>query len=254
MAQRGRPKKKETVKKDNDYINKKLGNISNLQDEINSMLTEMDNLPKELTPPKDLLPGLDFEYIKHDYDKDIEIIKEEARETLECVSSLYLNEDLMKKKNVRSIIKNDAEQISDIKFSLSCAKLGLVNCMKQLDAGANDPENHIAVNAYQKEIRDSSKMINDLLTKMKGFYKELRDEYERKEINEQQKMEDQKTQNQPLTNGMEKLEDGLVLFDQVRMNKIIEDFKKDPTLLNGRVFGNSATSGSTGTTYTINTL
>jgi hypothetical protein len=252
MAQRGRPKKKDSVQKDDNYINKKLSNISNLQDEINSMLTEMDNLPKELTPPKDLLPGLDFEYIKHDYDKDIEIIKEEAKETLECVSSLYLNDDLMKKKNVKSIIKNDAEQISDIKFSLSCAKLGLVNCMKQLDAGANDPENHIAVNAYQKEIRDSSKMINDLLTKMKGFYKELRDEYERKEINEQQKIEEQKLQN-PLSNGMEKLEDGLVLFDQVRMNKIIEDFKKDPTLLDGKVFGTSAT-GSTGTTYTINNL
>jgi len=234
-AKRGRPKKNT---EDKDYINKKLSNINQLQDEINSMLTEMDNLPKDLTPQNDLLPGLNFEYINHDYDKDIEIIKEEARETLDCISSLYLIPEQLKKKNVKSIIKNDAEQISDIKFSLSCAKLGLINCMKQLDAGANDPDMHVAVNAYQKEIRDSSKMINDLLTKMKSFYKELRDEYERKEIIEQQKLDDQKQQ-QEVEEGKG---DEVVIFDSRKWNKIIDEFKNNPTLLN-KNFGSQ--SGST---------
>lgn len=241
MPQRGRPKKNnpefesqyisinKPKKEKNIDINKKLSNISSLKDEINSMISEMDMVSKELTPPKDLLPGLDFEMVKHDYDKDIELIKEEARETLDCISSLYLNEELVQKKNIKSIIKNDAEQISDIKFSLSCAKLGLVNCMKQIDAGANDPDNHMAVNAYQKEIRDSSKMINDLLTKMKSFYKELRDEYERKEILEQQKIEELKEQ-KTVSEG--KTDDGLVIFDQKKWNKIIDDFKNDPTLVN----------------------
>jgi hypothetical protein len=166
------------------------------------------------------------------------MIKEDAKETLECLSSLYLNSDLMNKKNVMSIIKNDAETISDIKFSLSCAKRGLVNCMKQIDAGANDPEMHVAVNAYQKEIRDSSKMINDLQAKMKSFYKELRDEYVHKEINEQQKAEEQKEQQQ--LNDHKK--DDLVIFDQKKWNKLIDDFKKDPTLLNGQIFGTEGTS------------
>lgn len=222
MPPRGRPKK------DNVDINKKLMNVNKLQDEISSMIDEMDNFSKELAPSKDLLPGLDFEYINHDYEKDIEVIKEEARETLDCISSLYLDNDQMKKKNVKSIIKNDAEQISNIKFSLSCAKLGLVNCMKQIDAGANDPNNHMAVNAYQKEIRESSKMINDLLTKMKSFYKELRDEYQRKEINEQQKIEDQKQQSN-LNTGT--TDDGLVIFDQKKWNDIIDDYKRNPSLL-----------------------
>jgi len=244
MATRGRPKKinelpdfesqyipktKGKPKKNEEYKNKKLSNIGNLQSEINSMLSDMDTITKDLSPPKNLLPGLDFEYINHDYDKDIELIKEEAKETLDCISSLYLDNDIMKKKNVKSIIKNDAEQISNIKFSLSCAKLGLVNCMKQIDAGANDPNNHMAVNSYQKEIRESSKMINDLLTKMKSFYKELRDEYEHKEIIEQQKMDDQKTQEQIVSN---KIEDDLIIFDQKKWNKIIDDFKNDPTLVN----------------------
>jgi hypothetical protein len=215
-------------KEDKENINKKLNNISNLQDEINSMLEEIDTLPEDLIPPKDLLPGLDFEYTKYDYDRDIEIIKEDAKETLECVSSLYLNTDILKKKNVKSIIKNDSEQISDIKFSLSCAKRGLINCMKQIDAGANDPEMHQAVNAYQKEIRDSSKMINDLLTKMKSFYKELRDEYVHKEIIEQQKVEEEREalQQQHITNNSD-----LVIFDQKKINELLEQYQKDPTLL-----------------------
>lgn len=215
-------------KEDKEMINKKLNNISNLQDEINSMLEEIDTLPEDLIPPKDLLPGLDFEYSKYDYDRDIEMIKEDAKETLECISSLYLNLDILKKKNVKSIIKNDAEQISDIKFSLSCAKRGLINCMKQIDAGANDPEMHQAVNAYQKEIRDSSKMINDLLTKMKSFYKELRDEYVHKEIIEQQKIEEEREalQQQNVTSNGD-----LVIFDQKRINQLLEDYQKDPTLL-----------------------
>jgi len=245
-GKRGRPKKTEKTEKvwtdkseEKEYINKKLGNISNLQDEINSMLDEIDTLPQDLIPPKDLLPGLDFEYSKYDYEKDIEMIKEDAAETLECLSSLYLNDTLMRKKNVMSIIKNDAETISDIKFSLSCAKRGLVNCMKQIDAGANDPEMHVAVNAYQKEIRDSSKMINDLSTKMKSFYKELRDEYEHKEINEQQKVEEQQSQIEE-----QKVSDDLVIFDQRKWNKIIEDFKKDPTLLQGQGFGTGGISPS----------
>ncbi len=215
-------------KEEKEVMDKKRNNISNLQDEINSMLEEIDTLPENLTPPKDMLPGLDFEYTKYDYDRDIETIKEDAKETLECISSLYLNLDILKKKNVKSIIKNDAEQISDIKFSLSCAKRGLINCMKQIDAGSNDPEMHQAVNAYQKEIRDSSKMINDLLSKMKSFYKELRDEYTHKEIIEQQKLEEEReaqTQ-QGIANNSD-----LIIFDQKRVNELIDSFKKDPTLL-----------------------
>jgi hypothetical protein len=234
-GKRGRPKKTTNKPKDEwdkkeekEFINKKLGNISNLQEEINLMLDEINTLPEDLVPPKDLLPGLDFEYTKYDYEKDIEMINEDAKETLECLSSLYLNIEQMRKKNVMSIIKNDAETISIIKFSLSCAKRGLINCMKQIDAGANDPDMHVAVNAYQKEIRDSAKMINDLQAKMKSFYKELRDEYTHKEINEQIKADEEKEKVQLV----EKKSSELTIFDQKTINKVIDDFKKDPTLLN----------------------
>lgn len=229
-AKRGRP----PVIKDVEYINKKIGNIEHLEDSITSMLNEINTMPSDMMAPKNFLPGLDFEHIQYDYEKDIELIKEDAKETLDCISSLYLNENYIFKKNVVSIIKNDAEIISDIKFSLSCAKRGLINCMKKLDAGSEDPEMHLSVNAYQKEIRDSSKMIYDLLTKMKTFYKDLRDEYERKEINEQSKLEEM-NQNQHITKGSDG--EDMIIFDPKRWNQIIDDMKNDPTLLGGKTFG-----------------
>ena len=227
MLKRGRPPKNRKSGFDlfEDDSDKRKNTIKNLNNSIESVLSEINSMPKDYMAPSDLLPGISFDYINYDYDRDIETIKEDAKETLECVSSLYLNKDITKKKNIMTIIKNDSETISDIKFSLSCAKRGLINCMKQLDAGSNDPEMHQAVNAYQKEIRDSSKMINDLLTKMKSFYKELRDEYERKEINETKSVE------------IEKKSDNLVIFDSKKMNKMIDDYKNDPTLLS-EIFGN----------------
>jgi len=230
MPKRGRPS---TKKKNEDFdVDKHLSDIAKLDSSIKDVISEMDDI-SALTPPNDLLPGLEFEYTKYNYDKDLETIKEDARDTLDSLSGLYLNKDLVKKKGVKTIIKNDAEIISDIKFSISCAKRGLINCMRQLDAGmSSDPDMHQAVNAYQKEIRDSSKMMNDLLTKMKSFYKDLRDEYEHREINEQQ------TKNEiGGESGKDIPDDGLITFDPDKWNEIIDDFKKDPTLLKGAIFG-----------------
>jgi 6-pyruvoyl-tetrahydropterin synthase len=109
--------------------------------------------------------------------------------------------------------------------------------MKQIDAGANDPDMHVAVSTHNKEIRESSMKMSELLSKMKAFYKELRDEYEHKEINEQQKLEDTKNPQEQI----EAKPNDLVIFDQRKWNKIIDEFKKDPTLLDGKAFGTAGT-------------
>ena len=48
--------------------------------------------------------------------------------------------------------------------------------MKQLDLGTVDPELYEAVSTFQKEIRDSIKILSELKIKMKDFYKTIRDE------------------------------------------------------------------------------
>jgi len=163
---------------DNNLRKNKLKNsIDELKESLNDLKIEGSiPIPGDLLPNDDTLPGLDMEIEIYDYDKDMSLIKDEAEETLECISSLYLTDDTTMNKNINKLIKNDAEEISDIKFSLSCAKRGLINCMRQLDAGSNDPDMHNAVNAYQKEIRESNKMLHELLNKMKIFYKDLREE------------------------------------------------------------------------------
>lgn len=208
-------------KADNDLSKNKLKNsIDALKRNIQDLKNENDiPLPDDLYPSENILPGLNLEIETYDYDKDIQLIKEEAEETLECISSLYLTDETMMNKNINRLIKNDAEEISDIKFSLSCAKRGLINCMRQLDAGSNDPDMHNAVNAYQKEIRESNKMIHDLLNKMKIFYKDLRDELKvDNDINVGKELGGTK-------------EEDLKLVDKSEFNDLIDKYKKDPTLL-----------------------
>lgn len=192
--------------------------IEDLKRNVREIRDQHDYKASDLFPNSNDLPGLNFDIEIYDYERDIEIIRDEAQETLDCISSLYLTDDTMMNKNISKLIKNDAEEISDIKFSLSCAKRGLINCMRQLDSGINDPEMHTAVNSYQKEIRESNKMIHDLLNKMKIFYKDLREELKTDEdINLGLKKDDN--------------DEDLKLVDKKEMNKIIESYKKDPTLI-----------------------
>jgi len=203
---------------------KKMNELDILKNNVKSFLDDMD---KDIMPPSDLLPGIQLDSQSHDYEQDLELIKEETKETLECISSLYLDNKTMKEKNISNIIRNDAETISNIKFSIEMAKRGLINCMKQLDVGTNNPEMHVAVGSYQKEIRDSNKMVYDLLTKMKTFYKELKDELKGEDINISGSENGKPS-------GTKK--DELFIFDSKQIDDIFEEHKKNPTLLEGDVY------------------
>jgi hypothetical protein len=208
---------------DNFDKEKKLGELDFLKSNIRSLLDDMETFP---TPPPDLLPGLNLEIQSHDYEKDLELIKDETKETLECISSLYLDDKTMKERNISNIIRNDAETIYIIKFSIECSKRGLIHCMKQLDAGSTNAEMFMAVSAFQKEIRDSCKMNYDLLAKMKTFYKELRTELKQDEINTTgSAIQDNKVVVKPASNG-------LFVFDAKLIDDILEERSKNPTLLN----------------------
>ncbi len=150
-------------------------NISQLEGEMKGLNEQLSLNPEDLFPDDELLPGLN-DIVLFDYDKEIEQIQSDCEETLECLSSLYLNVEEIEKKNISNIIKNDALALADLKFSLSCSKRGLINLMKQLDMGINDPLMYQAVGTFQKEIRDSIKMLYDIQKRMKDFYKDIKSE------------------------------------------------------------------------------
>jgi hypothetical protein len=193
--------------------------VAELQGNINSMLDQINVKPEDMFPDKDLLPGLDIQVEYHDYEKDIELIKIESKETLECLANLYLSEEQMKTKNIYKIIKDDSTSLTDLSFSISCSKRALVNCMKQLDMGVNDPDMYQSVAIFQKELRDTVKMAYDLQKKMKDFYKEL------------------KTELQEINAGEEEIitpdDNYTVIGDPKMLNDLIEKMKTDPTLLQG---------------------
>ena len=150
-------------------------NISQLEGEMKGLNQQLMLNPEDLFPDDDLLPGLN-DIVLFDYDKEIIEIQADCEETLSCLSSLYLNLEDIEKKNINNIIKNDALALADLKFSLSCSKRGLINLMKQLDMGINDPLMYQSVATFQKEIRDSIKMLYDIQKKMKDFYKDIKKE------------------------------------------------------------------------------
>jgi len=191
--------------------------VAELQGNINSMLNTIQTKPEDMFPDKDLLPGLDIQVEYHDYEKDIELIKIESKETLECLANLYLTEEMMKTKNIYKIIKDDAINLAKLNFSIEMSQRAMISCMKQLDMGVNDPDMYQSVALFQKELRDSIKMAYDLQKKMKDFYKELKAELQVIDTGEKiTPQEDDKY---------------TIVSDPKMLNDLFDQMKKDPTLL-----------------------
>jgi len=194
-------------------------NINFLKHNINSVINSLDEPMENMFVPDNLLPNINNEYEEYDYEKDIELIKIESKETLESLANLYLDEDMMNKKNIYKIIKDDAELLSNMNFSISMAKRALISCMRELDKGITDPELYKSVSLFQKEMRDTIKQTYDLQKKMKDFYKELKEEL--KQINSG---EDE------IESELEDDEDVRIVDTKI-MNDIFDEYKKNRTLL-----------------------
>lgn len=193
-------------------------NIRSLEGEMNGLDDVLDLNPEDLLPSDDILDGInDIEIF--DYQKEIDVIQIDADITLECLSTLYLSADDIQTKNLSNIIKNDSEALADLKFSLSCSKRGIINLMKNIDLGVNDPLMYQSVGVLQKEIRDSIKMIFDIQKKMKDFYKEVKKELtelntileEGEEVDDAELVED---------------EDTLHIVDMDKLTADLDDYKK----------------------------
>ncbi|MCK9416145.1 hypothetical protein M0Q97_05755 [Candidatus Dojkabacteria bacterium] len=154
--------------------------IERLKNEIVETQDELDFNPSDFFPDTQNV-DLNLKIEMHDYEKDLEIIRAESKETLDCLANLYLNEDTMTNKNIKNIITQDALALSDLKFSISCSKRGLINLMKQIDNGSTDAELFQAVSMFQREMKEGINMLYKLQKDMKEFFKDLKGEL--KEIN-----------------------------------------------------------------------
>jgi len=157
-------------------------NIEKLTEEIKLAQEELDFDPKDFFPDNNNI-NLDLKIELHDYEKDLELIRIESKETLECLANLYLDEEIMKNKNINNIITNDALALSDLKFSISCSKRGLINLMRQIDNGIVDAELYQSVSHFQREMKEGIKMLYELQKNMKEFFKDLKEELKEKTIN-----------------------------------------------------------------------
>jgi hypothetical protein len=154
--------------------------IERLKNEIVETQDELDFDPTDFFPDTQNV-DLNLKIEMHDYEKDLELIRSESKETLECLANLYLNDETMNNKNINNIITQDALALSDLKFSISCSKRGLINLMKQIDNGSTDADLFQAVSMFQREMKEGINMLYKLQKDMKDFFKDLKGEL--KEIN-----------------------------------------------------------------------
>lgn len=157
------------------------------QEKLEELKTELEQTQEVLDfDPSDFFPDtqdvdLDLTIEMHDYEMDLQMIRAESKDTLECIANLYLDEKVMSNKNINNIIRNDALALSDLKFSISCAKRGLINLMRQIDGGSVDADLYQSVSMFQREMKEGIQVLYKLQKDMKLFFKELKDEL--KDIN-----------------------------------------------------------------------
>lgn len=194
-----------------------MDSVESLKGNIESILDNIDEPIDSYFPSENLLPNIDVDYQRHDYEKDIELVKIESRATLESLANLYLTEEIMKNKNIYKIIKDDSEALTNLNFSISVAKRALISCMNQIDMGVVDPLMYQSITMFQKEMRDTIKMMYELQKKMKEFYKELKTELA--EINSGEEIKP--TNDDNIT----------IIGDPKQLNDIFEQWMKNPEIL-----------------------
>ncbi len=204
----------ESVKK-NEIKN----NIKELEENINNMLNDFDL--EDLKTPEGALNKMEIANIElYDYSKDLEMIKIDAKDTLNCLANLYLSDKNMEDKNIAAIIRQDASAIADLNWSISVTKRGLIKCMNQIDLGSTNPDMFKAVTEFQKEMRETIKSTNELLhVKMMTFYRDLKENLD--QLNTGQK-EKEIEENKP----------NVTIIDSRMINDILDEKQRDHTLLN----------------------
>lgn len=199
-------------------------NIAVLQDNIQDLLDTIDepmgDTFTEVTENVQSIGNIQA----FDYERESEVLKIEAKETLECLANLYLDRKTMRKKNISSIIKNDANYLSTLNWQIASTKRSIIQAMQQLDIGVPDPEMYKAIAPMQKELRDNVKSAQEMQRKMKEFYKEMRDELTKETIT----TESDKTLEDEISNQ----EDDLFIVSQSELDEIANKMKKDKDFMN----------------------
>jgi hypothetical protein len=188
-------------------------NIELLQSRLNDTLGMMDH-PDSLLPDDDLLPDLNINQIQtFDYESELESIKIDAKETLNCLANLYLDDEVMKNKNINLIIRDDSIKIAELNYSIFVSKRALNLLMNQIEMGTKNAELYKSVFEAQREMRETIKAVHELLNvKMKKFYSELKGELN--SINPGDEFDES--------------EESLnIIGDPKKLNKMIEDFDVD---------------------------
>lgn len=157
-----------------------------LEDQIKQLYSEAEmgvgsagdfDDPQSLLANQEDLEGLD-DLEMYDYDKDLLDSLDEATDTINNMSDLFIgnsdaivNHPYLKQKRT-----NDASNHADMLFLQRMAKKALITQLKQMDMGDLTPSHFNSFYGGLKEVRENIKQANSNQNTMEQFYKSLKTE------------------------------------------------------------------------------
>lgn len=166
-----------------------------IQDEFDQIQSENGDfdISKHLARPEDL-PDLG-EIEIYDYDTDMTASNQQSMDVLESLVDLYLGDipDLKAHPYIKNKMKEDAMVYAESIFLAKMTRKSFLGQMRQVDNGDNSARMHEVVNQTIGQMRENAKFLSGQRTELEKFYKTLRKDMGREELENQDLPEDDNT-------------------------------------------------------------
>lgn len=166
-----------------------------IQDEFDQIQSENGDfdISKHLARPEDL-PDLG-EIEIYDYDTDMTVSNQQSMDVLESLVDLYLGDipDLKAHPYIKNKMKEDAMVYAESIFLAKMTRKSFLGQMRQVDNGDNSARMHEVVNQTIGQMRENAKFLSGQRTELEKFYKTLRKDMGREELENQDLPEDDNT-------------------------------------------------------------
>lgn len=185
-----------------------------IQDEFDQIQSENGDfdISKHLARPEDL-PDLG-EIEIYDYDTDMTASNQQSMDVLESLVDLYLGDipDLKAHPYIKNKMKEDAMVYAEAIFLSRMTRKSFLGQMRQVDNGDNSARMHEVVNQTIGQMRENAKFLSGQRTELEKFYKTLRKDMGREEL-----------ENQTSTAKDDIISEGGEVMDNRKLNDLIKN-------------------------------
>jgi hypothetical protein len=131
----------------------------------------------KLFPKKEDIPGLGENQEIYDYEADMAVFMEKARNMVENIAKLHLGDDPKTFENqmVKDKIDEDVESYALLKFIAAQSNRLYIKGLKDMDNGMGKSSMFEAIGVLQKDMRETIKNLSQKFKEIDNSYKAMKD-------------------------------------------------------------------------------